>query len=86
MPSTEMMIWAAISGAILLMLNMIKTLLKTGFDGLRDELSKIWIKLDTNNKETADLRSEFRAEIAAIKANCKASVYLHQRISDPDHK
>lgn len=78
MPSTEMILWGVISGAILLMLNMIKALLKNGFDGLRSELSKMWEKLDASYKETSELRSE----IAAIKANCKASSHFHKRTDD----
>lgn len=84
MPTTETIIWLAISGLIVLMLNTIKSLLAKGFDGLRAELAKIWERLESNNKETGELR----AEIEKVKARCEErglncpGGHHHRRVTD----
>lgn len=64
MPSTDAIIWTAIASLILIMLGIIGYLISTGFSSLKDELQKLWEKLDqhqslaeTNAREIAELRA-----------------------------
>jgi len=66
MPTTGAIIWASISGLILLMLGIIGYLISTGFSGLRYELQKLWEKID--NHQTAAEKNALA--IAEINARC----------------
>lgn len=84
MPSTDMIVWAAISGLIILMLGIIGYLVKSGFESIKTELSKIWDKLESNAQDNADIR----VEMAAVKARCETLCaprngdHYHRRIND----
>lgn len=86
MPSTDMILWAGISGLIILMLGIIGYLVKSGFEGIKQELSKIWDKLENNAKDNAELR----IEMAAVKSRCEMlclprnGEHHHRRANDTD--
>lgn len=66
MPSADMIIWAGISGLIVVMLGVIGWLVKSGFKGLREELKAMWDKLEANRaKEENNARM-----IAEINVRC----------------
>jgi predicted nuclease with TOPRIM domain len=89
-----MILWTGISGLIVLMLGVIGYLVKTGFDGLRAELNKIWDKLEDNSKENAEIKKEhadLKAEVKAIDERCKergnhcSNGHHHRRDTDEDN-
>jgi zinc transporter ZupT len=51
MPTADAILWAAISGLILLMLAIIGYLLSTGFASIKAEFSKLWDKFDLYQKQ-----------------------------------
>jgi heme/copper-type cytochrome/quinol oxidase subunit 2 len=78
MPNSETILWTAIPSLILLMLSIIGYLIKTGFDGLKEQLKTIWEKIDRHQTQ-AEINS---LEIAAIKARCQELHANHQRLGD----
>lgn len=67
MPSSDAIVWTAISSMILIMLGIIGYLLSTGFSGLKEELQKLWVKLDQHQA----LAETNAREIAELKARCE---------------
>lgn len=67
MPSTDAIVWAAISSLIILMLGIIGYLISTGFNGIKTELQKLWDKLDAQGKAEA----KNALDIAEHKARCE---------------
>jgi hypothetical protein len=67
MPSTDMIIWTAISGLIIVMLGIIGYLISTGFDNLKQQLQTLWDKLD-NHQAMAEKNAQ---DIARIEARCE---------------
>ena len=66
MPTPDTILWTGISSLMLGMLSIIGWIVKTGFDGLRDQLKVIWERLESNRvKEEANAKA-----IAEIKAIC----------------
>lgn len=82
MPSADMIIYAAVSAFIAILLVIIGTLLLLGFNGIKDEIKG----LREDIKEFDSEKTFLRAEIAAIKANCRAQIingqHLHHRTTD----
>ena len=84
MPDTDFIIWTGLSSLIVIMLGIIGYLVKTGFESLREELKKMWEKLDDSAKD----RAELRAEIAEIRARCEErgnncpGGHHHNRVTD----
>lgn len=78
MPDASTILWTAISGLILIMLSIIGYLIKTGFDGLKEQLSKIWEKIDRHQAQ-AESNS---LEIAVMKARCQELHANHHRAGD----
>lgn len=78
MPTTDALMWAGISGLILVMLGIIGYLLSTGFAGIKAELVKLWLKFDSYQ-----LAGETNARhIAEIKARCEERHANHKRATD----
>lgn len=78
MPGTDAIMWAAISGVIVLMLGIIGYLLSTGFAGIKEELKKLWLKFDAYQ-----MQGESNArEIAKMNARCEERHSNHRRESD----
>lgn len=67
MPGTETILWAAISGLIVLMLGIIGYLLKSGFDGIKAEFRLLWERLDKHQS----LNEQNALKIAEIESRCK---------------
>jgi hypothetical protein len=67
MPTDGAILWAAIAGLILVMLAIIGYLIKTGFEGIKGELRKIWEKVDGQQQAAA----ENALAICAINTRCK---------------
>ena len=66
MPEVGAIVWAAIGGLILVMLGIIGYLVKSGFEGIKAELLKIWDKLDNYHSATETVARE----LAELKARC----------------
>lgn len=66
MPGTETILWAAISGLIVLMLGIIGYLLKSGFDGIKAEFRLLWERLDKHQS----INEQNALRIAAIESRC----------------
>ena len=66
MPGTETILWAAISGLIVLMLGVIGYLLKSGFDGIKAEFRLLWERLDKHQS----INEQNALRIAAIESRC----------------
>lgn len=85
MPSTDMILWAGLSGLIVMMLAVIGYLVKTGFEGLRAELTKIWNKLETNYDEITNLRVEvegIKSRCAERSTSCPAGHHHHRQADE----
>lgn len=67
MPSAEAIIWSAIASLILIMLGIIGYLIKTGFEGIKEQLRSIWEKVDAHQTQAEDNARQ----IAAIEARCE---------------
>jgi hypothetical protein len=82
MPSSDMIIYAAVSGLIAILLIIIGYLLMLGFQGIKEEIKGLRADIKEFDAEKVFLRSE----IAAIKANCKAQAsngaHFHKRTED----
>lgn len=80
MPTADAILWAAISGLILLMLAIIGYLLSTGFASIKAEFSKLWDKFDLYQKQGENNARE----IAAMNARCEERHANHRRATDGD--
>lgn len=67
MPSLGAIVWAAIAGVIILMLGVIGYLIKTGIDGIKEQLAKIWEKVDAHHAAS----EANRVAIAEINIRCE---------------
>lgn len=66
MPTVAAIVWTAIAGIIVIMLGVIGYLIRTGFDGLKSQLAKIWEKIDDHQAAT----EANSLAIAQINARC----------------
>lgn len=67
MPTTDVIVWAAIAGLIVLMLGIIGYLIRSGFEGIKAELQKLWDKLD--NQQIAAVAAA--TQLASMEARCE---------------
>lgn len=67
MPTLGAIVWAAIAGVIVMMLGVIGYLIKTGFEGVKEQLKTIWEKIDADNKET----KQNALDIREINTRCE---------------
>lgn len=80
MPSTDAIVWTAISGIIVMMLGIIGFLISNGFSSLKEQLQTLWDKLDkhqTMAENNAAAIREHQAVSVEIRAACIAR---HQHI------
>jgi len=82
MPNADTILWAGISGLILIMLGVIGYLIDNGFtslkEDLKEELKKLWEKIDLH-QATAERNA---LDIIEIKTRCKELHRNHRRTDD----
>lgn len=71
MPNSETILWGGISGLILMMLGIIGYLIRTGFEGIKEQLAKIWEKIDADQEETKQNTLDIREINTRCEERCK---------------
>lgn len=66
MPTTAAIVWSAIGGLIVILLAMTRYTVAKGIDSILKQLDRLWEKMEANEKDSSDVKTELREH----KARC----------------